>query len=430
MIFALYRLIGAPLMVFAFFLVAPFNRKVRSVFAEKLRRRHPPGFLTEPIWIHAASGEFEYAKPVIREIKKQNPTQPILVTYSSATFVSSIESFPGVDFSLALPIDLPGPCRSFLHKYKPKCLLIARTDLWPEIIYQTNSKKIPIVLFSYTQRAPVLMGWLARKTRAWLLKQMAQIQCVSEKDAEHVRELGVVKGVTVSGDTRYDQVEHRLSHPKALPQQLRPTRPTLVAGSTWSADEDVLFSALTPALKDKRLQCILVPHEPTPSHVRELEKRLEKLDLKFKKFSEEQNWADADVLLVDKTGVLAELYQWADFAFVGGSFKGSVHSVMEPLGAGCLTLVGPHFLNNREATEFAKIPAGAFTAVQVCSDAASLKRTVELLLSGQKEQRAQEILKIFNERLGASRTLSAQILHYKPERPAYSPDVPNSSLRN
>jgi 3-deoxy-D-manno-octulosonic-acid transferase len=52
---------------------------------------------------------------------------------------------------------------------------------------------------------------------------------------------------------------------------------------------------------------------------------------------------------VDQTGILAELYTQAQFAFVGGSFKKTVHSVMEPLAAGCVTFVGPKHQNNREA---------------------------------------------------------------------------------
>lgn len=414
----LYRLVAAPTMVFGLILAAPFNRKIRAVLNEKFRRRHPPQFSKNPIWIHAASGEFEYAKPVIREIKAHDPSQPVIVTYSSATFVKAIENFPGVDFSTALPLDLPGPCISFLKKFKPKCLLLARTDLWPEMLRQTENMKIPVVLFSYTQRPPKNMGWFARKARARLLRQVTEIQCVTDADAAFVRELGVQTNLVVRGDTRYDQVHYRLSHPKELPSSLKPKRPTLVAGSTWEQDEDVLFEALTPALREKRMQCILVPHEPTPEHIGALEKRLSSLDLKFRKFSEQADWSSADVLLVDQTGVLAELYQWGDFAFVGGSYKGSVHSVMEPLGAGLLTLVGPHYHNNREATEFAKIACTAFTAVQVCTDAASLRRTVDLLIPGKKVDRASEISKAFSARMGSSQTLAAQIFDHKFALPA------------
>ncbi len=404
MMLLFYRLLAAPLMTIGVFMIAPFHSKIRAVLKAKLKKRKAfvPNY--PPVWIHASSGEFEYAKPVIREIKAQDPKTPVVVTYSSATYVQAIESFPGVDMALPLPLDLPGPCASFLKKMKPKCLLISRTDLWPEMLHQAKAFHIPVVLFAYTQREPKQMSGLARWLRRWLLACISQIQCVSESDAENVRALGVKKPVTVLGDTRYDQVQFRLQNPKPLPEQLKPVLPGLVAGSTWPQDEDVLIEALAPLLKDKKLQLLIVPHEPTPAHVKDLEKRLEQAGLVGKKYSMKEQWSAAHVLIVDQVGVLAELYQWATMAFVGGSFKGSVHSVMEPLGAGCVVLVGPHFNNNREALDFCKVPAGPFMAVQSCADAQSLGRTVGLLL-GPHEERKQQILAAFNQRLGASRRL-------------------------
>lgn len=425
MTLALYRLTAAPLMVFFLILLSPFHRKLRRILKLKLQKRFSPGFSRKPIWIHAASGEFEYAKAVIRECKKRDPGQPILVTYSSDTYVKAIEGFPGVDFSLPLPIDLPGPCAAFLKKYNPRCLLIARTDLWPEILAQTQKRNIPIVLFSYTQKP--LRG-LARHLRRWLLGYASEIRCVSEEDAKNLRELGVAGAVSVDGDTRYDQVRYRLDHPKELPFKLKPSRTALVAGSTWWEDEEVLISALAPFLQARRLQLILVPHEPTPSHLTKVESLIRQSGLMCSRYSSGQGWAEEEVLLVDQVGVLAELYQWGELAFVGGSFKGSVHSVMEPLGAGLLTLVGPHHQNNREATEFAQISVGSLHAVQVCQDANQVGQVVELALAGDTSIRRGEILKMFNSRLGASPRLSEQIFDHKSAR--LGGDDPRTSLHN
>ena len=53
-----------------------------------------------PVWIHAASGEFEYAKPVIRELAKAG--KPVLVTYFSPTFADNVRKFPGVSAAFAI----------------------------------------------------------------------------------------------------------------------------------------------------------------------------------------------------------------------------------------------------------------------------------------------------------------------------------------
>ena len=60
-------------------------------------------------------------------------------------------------------------------------------------------------------------------------------------------------------------------------------------------------------------------------------------------------------MIVDQIGILAELYTWGQAAFVGGSFRKQVHSVMEPLACGIPVAVGPFHQNNREALEFQQV---------------------------------------------------------------------------
>jgi 3-deoxy-D-manno-octulosonic-acid transferase len=60
--------------------------------------------------------------------------------------------------------------------------------------------------------------------------------------------------------------------------------------------------------------------------------------------------ADADIVIVDRVGVLGELYALADVAFVGGGFhRAGLHSVLEPAAYGAPTLFGPQSASNRDA---------------------------------------------------------------------------------
>jgi 3-deoxy-D-manno-octulosonic-acid transferase len=63
------------------------------------------------------------------------------------------------------------------------------------------------------------------------------------------------------------------------------------------------------------------------------------------------------VTIVDTVGVLAEAYELADVAYVGGSFSTGVHSVIEPAIAGLPVLFGPVHANSFEALEL--LAAGA-----------------------------------------------------------------------
>lgn len=257
-----YRLAAAPLFTLALPVLALFNKKIRRGLGMRMRAREFPKFETRPIWIHASSGEFEYAKPVIRELRERYPNLPIVVTYFSPTFAMGVENFPGVDFALPLPLDLPGPCSAFLKKVNPRALLIARTDFWPEMLTQTRNRGIPIHVFSYTQRQGAA-GWLTR----FRLNLTDHVDCVSPVDQKNVEAIGIDAKVDVLGDTRYDQVRYRLDHPKEIPSALKPVKPCLVAGSTWTQDEDILLPGLRAILTEKRMQLILVPHEPDANHI-------------------------------------------------------------------------------------------------------------------------------------------------------------------
>jgi len=406
-----YRLFFVPSLILMLPLVALFNAKVSEGLRLRRKRRTYSEFRQRPVWIHASSGEFEYAKSVIRELKNTYPSLPIVVTYFSPTYARNVENFPGVDFALPLPLDLPGPVSFFLKLIQPQLLLLSRTDFWPEVLTQTRKQNIPIHVFSYTQKSPDRMSSLARWVARWRLNMVDQIHCVSEEDKTNIRALNSITPVEVLGDTRYDQVRFRLDHPKDLPHLLKPSPdiPCLVAGSTWPEDETVLLAAVKPLLASRRLQLILVPHETDAKHLAAIKNQLAAHQLEFVLFSAREPWQPDQVLLVDEVGFLAELYSWGDMAFVGGSFKKTVHSVMEPLGAGLKTFVGPLHLNNREAIEFQSVRCAGHKAVTAILDSDSWRAEIEKHTLPDLQVFKLDFKKEFATRMGAAKNLVTSI---------------------
>lgn len=347
-------MIFVPVSAIALFLVLPFHRKIRETLGLRLKPRLWPDWAggAKTLWIHAASGEFEYAKPLIKKWRQSHPDWKIYVTYFSPTYRRSVENFPGVDACGPLPLDLPGPMEHFVRKLKPTVLAVARTDLWPELGQACRRNKIPVILFSAT-RSPLKRWerWAAFALR-WRYQNADHILTVSDSDRDQLRRLHLRRPIEALGDTRYDQVIERLANPKPVEFPAARPAPVLIGGSTWEPDEKILIAASRDLLKTGKLSLILVPHEPTEPHLVSLERRLRAEGLESIRFSRTRDWDGRAVLLVDQVGILAELYTNADLALVGGSFKRSVHSVMEPLAAGLVTIVGPYHRNNREAIEF------------------------------------------------------------------------------
>ena len=366
--FFIYRFFFMPLaLCFVFLFLWPFNKKIKKGIALRKSEGLRETFRQNPIWIHASSGEFEYAKPVISAIKKWQPRIPIVVTYFSPSYAEHIKKHSGVDKCLPLPLDLPGPTNEFIEKLNPQMLLVARTDLWPEILLAAKKNKIPSLLFSSTFRPLSGLRYFFFFYYKLIFNKFSDVFCVSESDSASIKKTNTHTPVSVFGDTRFDQVVSRLQNSKPINENIfkNINCPIFIAGSTWPEDENIILPGLKLFLKNKRFVLVIAPHEPTLVRLQKLEKRLTQLKLSFECYSKSMQF-QSEVLIIDQVGILAELYTKANLAFVGGSFKSKVHSVMEPLAAGLVTLVGPMHKNNREAIEFQNIEVAPRCSAVVC----------------------------------------------------------------
>ncbi len=364
-----------------------------------------------PLWIHCASGEFEYALPVIREIKKNNPLQKILVSYFTPTYAERMKAEPLVDFVVPAPWDEPGVIKEFIDHHQPTALLFARTDLWFEMSRQCSLRKIPVIVFSMTFQKKINL--MLQIFLRWRWQFVDHFWVVSETDAAQLKKLLPQAQTEVAGDSRYDQCLYRLSQNKTLPFTIAQSpRKLIIAGSTWPEDEAVVIPAIK---KTTDLRWIVVPHENTPTHLSQLEQKLNAQQIDFVRSSRISAWDGMQVLVVDQVGFLAELYGFADMSFVGGSFRKQVHSVMESLACGCLTFVGPFYKNNREAIEFSSefssesSPGSQPAAVQVVTSSDQLTRGIQHFATQWTASHSNELRTRFVQKTGASKKIAAKI---------------------
>ncbi|HVH12849.1 MAG TPA: glycosyltransferase N-terminal domain-containing protein, partial [Longimicrobium sp.] len=190
-------------------------------------------------------------------------------------------------------------------------------------------------------------------------RRLDVVAAISPDDAERFGALGVpADRRSVMGDARFDQVWARAQAVDLASPLLRSlggfTGTTLVAGSTWPADEEQLVPAIAAARNAGHpLRVILVPHEPTPAHLAALEGRLGAHGIASVRLSRvEEGTAPGETIVVDRVGVLGDLYALADVAYVGGGWgTAGLHSVLEPAAFGAPVLFGPLHANAREAAD-------------------------------------------------------------------------------
>tara|TARA_B100000749_G_scaffold280707_1_gene278137 strand:+ start:52067 stop:53332 length:1266 start_codon:yes stop_codon:yes gene_type:complete len=410
----IYLFIIQPVLFFITIIALPFHKKIRKGFGLRLRFRFPAGSKDSyPIWFHCSSGEFEYAKSVIRELKQKYPQQKILVTYFSPTYLKNIESHPDVDFCCPLPWDLPGPMRSFIKHFRPKTLLIARTDLWPECLYQCQKYNVKTALFSCTKSSIKISDQILSAIHFHPYQQLNQIFCVSSQDQENIQSIAPNTPTDIVGDTRFDQAFYRVETENNPIHHafFTGSTPILIMGSSWKQDEEAIIPAVAKFIRDGRMKLVIAPHEPTKSHIDELIQRIEKLDLKTDLFIDDNN-SEANVLIINTVGILADLYKKTQLAFVGGSFKGSVHSVMEPLVTGNLVFVGPYYRNNREAIDFSTKNTSIenLNMVHTLNNGTELEDLIPTLLESDLQNLKQPILNETQKNKGSALRLIDQLL--------------------
>jgi 3-deoxy-D-manno-octulosonic-acid transferase len=176
---------------------------------------------------------------------------------------------------------------------------------------------------------------------------------VTEHDASRLIGLGVSESVVrTTGDPAVDSAARRAEEtsrtsPSLLPFHADPA-PTIVAGSTWPEDEKHLLPALADVRTRLRgLRVIVAAHEPEPRRVRDLLERLNGMGWRSRTLEELESNASAkgtNAVVVERVGVLAQLYSVAHVAYVGGGFGNrGVHSVLEPAAARVPVVVGPRY---------------------------------------------------------------------------------------
>lgn len=371
-----YRALS-PALAAATALAAPFLPKLREGLAGRrgldARIAAAAAQAQGCVWFHVTSvGEYEQARPLVAALRRLRPSLPLVVTHFSPSGRHFADKRPCADVHEYLPLDRPEAMRRLLDQWRPRLLVFVKFDCWPNQVLAADRAGVPIVLMAGSLRpGSARLRPLARPLYRDLFDRFAHIGVCTEDDRRRfVDGLGVRCPVSVTGDTRAEQVilrwEAAHGGPVAAALQELGGR-LLVLGSTWPPDEHLwlpVLPRLRAACPDTRI--VLTPHEPTAARLGQLERRLAEGGLTTTRLSalvaaiaKDGNPAGApDVVLVDSVGQLAEIYRAGHLAYVGGSFTTGVHNTMEPAVAGLPVLFGPVIDNAEEAGELVRRGAG------------------------------------------------------------------------
>lgn len=349
-------------------------------------RTRPAGPL---IWVHAASnGEAVSMLSLIDRLLVERPALSVLVTTGTVTSARLLaHRLPGNRaWHQYVPVDRTAYVRRFLDHWRPDLGLWVESELWPNLIAETDRAGVPLLLLNGRMSVRSFNGWQRFPSLIGPLLSCFEL-CLAQDDvqAERLRRLGAAAATSV-GDLKTAAAplpcdESELARIAAAVDG----RPLWLAASTHAGEEEAAAEVHRTLMRERRgLLTVIAPRHPARAEA--IAAMLRERGLQVARRSEGDKLDDTtDIYLADTLGELGLFYRLAGIAFIGGSLTPvGGHNPLEAALLDCAILHGPD-MSNCAAMAKNLADAGATIAIH---DAASLTDAVRRLVADPVERAA------------------------------------------
>ncbi len=303
------------------------------------------------IWIHASSvGEINAISYLVNLFIEHKI--PVFITTFTLSGLQRAKTLWGNNAQVSrFPMDKKSAIREFVKIARPSILIIAETELWPNLILETQGVTKYLVNARLSDRSfPRYMK--LKRLFSRIIREFELILAQTEVDRERFISLGAdPERVKVFGSLKYDVVKRPYSILNRKTLGYSESDIIMIFGSVRAHEESRIIDVIK-RLRDEyeNVQFILAPRHP----VRRLKivELLKQRNIPFVLRSSKKGSYRNSVLILDTLGELYDFYHISDIAFVGGTLAPyGGHSVIEPAYAGVPIIVGPHYENTREPVE-------------------------------------------------------------------------------
>ena len=326
------------------------------------------------VWIHVASlGEFEQGRPLIEYLKNNAQGYTIILTFFSPSGYEIRKNYPLADFIFYLPIDTAANAQRFIELLKPDLAIFVKYEFWYHYLTELKFRNIPTLLIS---------GIFNEKQFRWtnpysfLLKKM--LSRFTHLFVQNTPSVFWLKkhhfdNVTMVGDTRIDRVLSIAKEAQIFDdiEKFVAASPTLICGSTWQADEEIILQLFKN--KDfNNFKFVIAPHDIALTNIERLQKLLPIKSLKYSEIvrtssdTEGGNYSNSKILIIDNIGMLSSIYRYGKIAYIGGGFGKGIHNTLEPIAFGLPVIFGPNHKKFEEAVRL--VESGGGFAIQHFTD--------------------------------------------------------------
>lgn len=335
-------------------------------------------------WFHVSSlGEYEQALPLIKEIKEKGYSVA-LSFFSSSGFEHAHSSL--VDIKFYLPQDTSTNAKKLLDLLDPKMVFWIKNDFWIHTLEEINRRSIPLLMTSvifHQDSFFINSGWgLIKKSLS-----TSHIFSQNKNTTDLLNEKGL-QNVITTGDTRITRVINRKKtvEPNSVVSRFKENKELIFYASVHQSDKEIINQSV---INNSQFKHVIIPHEIDDRSVRELIKGIDKSITFYDDFDTK---GSGNILIVNKIGLLFNLYQYADIVYIGGGFEKGIHNILEPTVFGKVVLFGPNYKNFDEANNFVK-----HNWSYAIHNPKEFFNTIDLLTTQQKNTIHSELLKFYDE---------------------------------
>lgn len=332
---SLFSIFYYLLLSFIYILAIPYlifksrNSKYRQAIPAKFFLKNNPPFKENGIWFHSCSmGETKAIKPLIDNYVKDANISVITNTgYEEANKISSNVRY--LPFEIFLPFWVN----------KQKVLVVMEAELWYLLFLFAKKKGAKTLLINArisdkSYKSYKRFSFFYKR----IFKNIDKVFAQSEVDKNRLEELGATN-IEVIGNIKLAQL------PKVSVNLEKPNAIVITAASTHENEERLILEAF----KKEQGKLIIVPRHP---------ERFNKVDFLIREFVKDKNISyqrysvkedfESDIILVDKMGILNDIYAISDVVILGGAFeKIGGHNPIEPAFFNCKIISGKNIFNQK-----------------------------------------------------------------------------------
>ena len=296
------------------------------------------------IWFHAVSlGEVISSQIIVKKLSKDNK---IILSVSTATGLREAKKIYGQKlFVVYAPWDSIIFINSFLNKFRPKALILFETEIWPSMIHACWKNKIPVILSNARLSESSYKKY--NLVKLFINKTLNEFSLILAQSYEHItrfKALGVNDNIIFKvGSSKFDLE----SNNEFESQDFILSHDFILAASTHKGEDELIISSYLKLKEEfKDLKLVIVPRHPERTN--SIEEILKDHKINFKMSSDcKFNLNKNDVVIINATGLLVNLYKKAKVSFIGGSLlsKYGGHNIIEPASNKSPFIVGPYMKN-------------------------------------------------------------------------------------